>query len=477
MLFRSRGYEVSYEEHSFTIAFSSVEEMTNFCIATQLSLLNVDWPAELLAQPAAQALYKDGLMWKGLRVKMAVVSGVPNCSIDSSSGRMLYSGPVAERVKRLLALPHSTIIFSDSVAEEFAKRSTKLIQGSTTRKIGDTPGSARGKSEAIHQLVIDSLAGRNLIDNNNVETAESSSLPHMVVSIQDYEDEVTPGGGYSPKSSSPKMSDDLTKPVDWIAKDGDITSRVPIGKGGIGDYYKASWKGKEVALKVLVNQKLKEDDMLRLICDSALMKKMNHPNVLPFYAICVEPNHITVISEYESRGNLKAMLADSSIQLSFQKKVKMMLDLARGIQYITNHPDPTMRIHDNLKSNNILIGKDWDVKVADYGHSNIRELARTLTSVANIAWTAPEILNGEGASPRIAQYSFGIIMWETFTRQVPYSNEHPIRVVSKILGGYRPTIPSDCPPAYSDLLQKCLANTPEDRPDWEEVIQSLANMQ
>lgn len=80
--------------------------------------------------------------------------------------------------------------------------------------------------------------------------------------------------------------------MDWIASDSEITNRAPIGKGGIGDYPKASWKGKEVALKVLVNQKLKEDDMLRLIADSSLMRKMNHPNVLPFYAICVEPNRV-----------------------------------------------------------------------------------------------------------------------------------------------------------------------------------------
>lgn len=97
----------------------------------------------------------------------------------------------------------------------------------------------------------------------------------------------------------------------------------------------------------------------------------------------------------------------------------MMLDLARGMAYITSQPDHSMRMNDNLKSNNVLVSRDWDVKVADYGHSNIRELARTLTSVGNIAWTgmlmfnkkmralnlylfsAPEILNGESATVKI----------------------------------------------------------------------------
>lgn len=65
----------------------------------------------------------------------------------------------------------------------------------------------------------------------------------------------------------------------------------------------------------------------------------------------------------------------------------MVLSLARGMAFLTSLPDLNMQIHDNLKSNNVLIGKDWDVKVADYGHNNIRELARTMTSVGNIAWT------------------------------------------------------------------------------------------
>lgn len=55
---------------------------------------------------------------------------------------------------------------------------------------------------------------------------------------------------------------------------------------------------------------------------------------------------------------------------------------------------------------------------------------------------------GEPATIKSALYSFGIIMLEIYTRAVPYSNEHPIRVVNKILYGYRPTLPADCPQAY-----------------------------
>ncbi len=64
---------------------------------------------------------------------------------------------------------------------------------------------------------------------------------------------------------------------------------------------------------------------------------------------------------------------------------------------------------------------------------------------------APEILNGDAMTPRITVYSFAIIMWELYTRKTPYANEHPIKVVSKIVSGYRPTIPPDCPPLYQQV--------------------------
>jgi hypothetical protein len=57
--------------------------------------------------------------------------------------------------------------------------------------------------------------------------------------------------------------------------------------------------------------------------------------------------------------------------------------------------------------------------------------------------TAPEVLEGEDITPESALYSYGVILWEILTRQVPYENEHPIKVVTKILAGHRPLIPRE----------------------------------
>jgi Protein tyrosine and serine/threonine kinase len=68
--------------------------------------------------------------------------------------------------------------------------------------------------------------------------------------------------------------------------------------------------------------------------------------------------------------------------------------------------------------------------------------------VLNLFVATPELLNGDH-HPKIAVYSFGMIMWEIYTRKIPYHEQHPIRVIPKILDGYRPQVPADCPPQYS----------------------------
>lgn len=85
-----------------------------------------------------------------------------------------------------------------------------------------------------------------------------------------------------------------------------------VGKGAMGDYYRAILNGKEVAIKLLINQKIKEDDLLKLMSDSSRMRyffhlllfinmiininsKINHPNLLKFYAVCLEQDRILFI--------------------------------------------------------------------------------------------------------------------------------------------------------------------------------------
>jgi len=102
----------------------------------------------------------------------------------------------------------------------------------------------------------------------------------------------------------------------------------------------------------------------------------------------------------------------------------------------------------------------------------VKDLARAMTAVSNVAWTAPEILEGEDITPECALYSFGMILWEILTRKVPYENDHPIKVVTKILAGHRPVIPKEkIPTQCTQILEGCWNRDVDMRPNWH-VIQT-----
>lgn len=133
----------------------------------------------------------------------------------------------------------------------------------------------------------------------------------------------------------------------------------------------------------------------------------------------------------------------------------MFFQIAEAMAFLSQFPDKDLNTHGNLKSGNVLVNTSkMEVKVTDHGQSSLKDLARTMTSVGTIAWTAPEILNGEEITPAITKYSFGIVLFEIASRKPPYPiNEHPVKLVSKILKGYRPSNPGhDCPAAYIEVI-------------------------
>jgi serine/threonine protein kinase len=101
-----------------------------------------------------------------------------------------------------------------------------------------------------------------------------------------------------------------------------------------------------------------------------------------------------LLSEYMPNGNLRDKLADTSLPLSLPKRIKIALDIATGLKYLDGcHDYEKIRKHESLKSNNIMIGRDWEIKIADYGQGHIKDLARTMTAIGNIAWTGTSLFS------------------------------------------------------------------------------------
>eukprot|EP00026_Physarum_polycephalum_P007269 Phypoly_transcript_07327.p1 GENE.Phypoly_transcript_07327~~Phypoly_transcript_07327.p1 ORF type:complete len:535 (+),score=88.08 Phypoly_transcript_07327:138-1607(+) len=445
------GYEVSSSGALFLLSFSDLKSAIDWCTSTQISLMNCTWPPEILKLPQAsqQKASTGEIMWSGPRVRMVVHSGSAVTDKDSL-GHLIYKGPVPERVnKMLLEAPEPGIYVSPIVHDELIDKIPQLSE-----QIVTPCEVIQGTNSTCYYVLPQKLAKRR------APGMETPVLNLNAPSMHDVSEALIEG------------SEAYGKVPAWYIMWKDITVLEGQGRGNIGDYHRATYKGKEVAVKILVNQKLQEEDIIRLTADVSLLSKIDHPNLLPVVGACVEEHHISIVTAFAARGNLRALLSDPGTSITMAQSLKIARDIAAGMEFLSKHPDPEIRIHDNFKSHNVLLMKDWEVKITDYGQANIKDLARTMTSVSNVAWTAPEILEGEDITPESALYSFGVILWEILTKKIPYENEHPIKVVTKILAGHRPAIPKEKIPAQcTEILQGCWNRNVVDRPSWH-VIQT-----
>jgi WD40 repeat protein len=146
-------------------------------------------------------------------------------------------------------------------------------------------------------------------------------------------------------------------------------------------------------------------------------------------------------------------------------------------------------IHRDLKSPNILLlSTDYlsevCAKVGDFGLSSrmyvpaFQEKAMQ-RDVGNPTWLAPEIIREQEFDGNSDVYSYGIILWELLVRKHPYSEyayQFMFELEDLIKKGQRPTTPIEAPTEYANLITRCVADNPEERPSFYEVIKIIVSM-
>lgn len=257
----------------------------------------------------------------------------------------------------------------------------------------------------------------------------------------------------------------------------EVTLQDKVGRGSFGDIYKAEWRGTEVAVKKIPFNTLNDDLVQEMLNEARIMESIRHPNVLSLMGCCPRPPEVCIIMEYMPRGSLYAILQDSRIPLSWQLIQRMALDAARGMNFLHQHNPIIM--HRDLKSHNLLVDDAWRVKVADFGLSRMIEehVSATMTVCGTPCWTAPEVLRNQRYSTKADVYSFGICLWELYTRTAPYAGMTPFQVMYGVASSsMRPPINDDCPEPWRELMITCWSESPDDRPTFDVIAKTLQNM-
>ncbi|XP_006648463.3 probable serine/threonine-protein kinase SIS8 [Oryza brachyantha] len=251
-----------------------------------------------------------------------------------------------------------------------------------------------------------------------------------------------------------------------------------IGLGSYGEVYHADWNGTEVAVKKFLDQDLSGVALDQFKCEVGIMSRLRHPNVVLFLGYVTQPPNLSILTEYLPRGSLYRLLHRPNSQIDETRRLKMALDVAKGMNYL--HASHPTIVHRDLKSPNLLVDKNWVVKVSDFGMSRLKHhtFLSSKSTAGTPEWMAPEVLRNEPSNEKCDVYSFGVILWELATMRVPWSGLNPMQVVGAVgFQNRRLDIPKEVDPLVASIISSCWENDPSKRPSFSQLLSPLKHLQ
>ena len=205
-----------------------------------------------------------------------------------------------------------------------------------------------------------------------------------------------------------------------------------IGSGGMAIVYLAKDLSldRNVAIKVLRDEYTEDSTFRRHFQKEAVaIAKLSHNNIVGIYDILTDDETMCLVMEYVEGETLKDKInRDGAIP--WQRAVKYAIQIANGLSYA--HANQI--IHKDVKSQNILIDKFDNVKITDFGISqmmNNTTITHNKGVLGSAHYFSPEQARGEKLSYQTDIYSFGIVLYEMLVGELPFTADNPVSVALK----------------------------------------------
>jgi tRNA A-37 threonylcarbamoyl transferase component Bud32 len=175
----------------------------------------------------------------------------------------------------------------------------------------------------------------------------------------------------------------------WIINRDKITMGAKIGEGNFGRVVAGTYYGSPVAVKQLYKSRLDDSAMIKMRKEAAILSNMDHPHVVKLIGLSVGGSGsggdgtLMLVMEQVARGDLRRLLSDASVKLTWQRKVAMLRDAALGLAFLHSQGI----IHRDIKSSNLLVEKSLAVKVGDFGFATAKQDNGTQTRCGTPSWT------------------------------------------------------------------------------------------
>lgn len=239
-----------------------------------------------------------------------------------------------------------------------------------------------------------------------------------------------------------------------------------IGKGGMAEVYLAHdiLLDREVAIKMLREQFVADKALLEQFRREAKSAaRLKHPYIINIYDVVSEGEKEYIVMEYVEGVTLKDYLENN--KLSLNAVLEIGVRLADAVQ----HAHSKNIIHCDIKPQNILIDKNLNPKIADFGIAKMvsnQTMVYTSTVMGSVHYISPEQATGRQVTASSDVYSLGVVLFEMLTGQVPFEGETAVAVAMMHAEKQVPPLSDyleDVPEGLQAILDKALAKNPKDR--------------
>eukprot|EP00249_Psilotum_nudum_P017529 c26373_g2_i1 orf=695-1699(+) len=302
---------------------------------------------------------------------------------------------------------------SDMSVDSAGSLQTSIGGGSVTMSIVDSSvGSNNSRTVLMHpdlRIRTDNhsaLMGHSVVPNNSV--APSLGEDALVNALMDDRHPTEGLAGYE----------------DWTIDLRSLNMGPAFAQGAFGKLYRGTYNGEDVAVKILERPEnnLERGQLMeqQFTQEVMMLATLRHQNVVRFIGACRKPLVWCIVTEYAKGGSVRMFLSrrqNRSVPLKLA--VKQALDVALGMEYLHS----LGFIHRDLKSDNLLIATDKSIKIADFGVARIEVQTEGMTpETGTYRWMAPEMIQHRSYNHKVDVYSFGIVLWELITGNLPFQN-------------------------------------------------------
>ena len=245
-----------------------------------------------------------------------------------------------------------------------------------------------------------------------------------------------------------------------------VVDRRRIGKGSFSTIYKCKHNitDKTYALKEITIDKNKNKTSIKR--EFEIMRKLNHENIVKIHDVIIDTqlNNIYFIMDYYEYGDLSNFLKKQPLKEKFTRKY--MKQLSNGLKYLLDNNI----LHRDLKPQNILLSKNYDVKITDFGFATYYTKDTIINTLCGSPmYMAPEIITKNGYDYKSDLWSVGIILYEMLHGYTPFNVQNFIELIKEIKKK-NISIKVDVSEECKDLIYSLCKTNPNERIGWNDFF-------